>query len=279
MKVDRRTFLGFAATGPLIFGLNELFGQVQVQEPPPWWKGALKRMKETGRPGLVFVAPASADRITELGWAIRDLLESGDSRAQEIFCSAVVICLRPDVARVCLPGDAAPNVILVLDSSGKVVERAESCGVGLENPKSFEERFSLLLHGEGDARLAESADKVRASLTDAEKRALADLAAETVEARDRAARELAKNSEALMPLIVYERRHSKDQQRAAVLQRLVDSRFEAADETAPGPRLPFGARYEAGHGCGAELEEGVPTQCGMARLEGKGQRFLKFLDK
>jgi hypothetical protein len=280
MRIDRRDFLGFAATGPLIFGLCDLFAQDQDQDAPPWWKSALQRMKETGRPGLVFIAPESSDRRTELGWAIRDLLESGDSRAQEVFCASVVVCLRSEMAAACLPGDAAPNRMVVLDPAGKVVENAEITGDELKNPEAFEERMSKFLHGEGEARLALAAEQIRTRLTMGEKLALAGLSSELVEERDRNARELAKSAEALMPLLIFERRCSKNPERAGLLRQIIDARFGAADELSPGPRLPFGAKFTPFFGgCGAESGDGVSIQCGMARMEGKGQRFLEFLKK
>jgi hypothetical protein len=258
--------------------LGELFPQASpCQEVPAWWKAALKRMKELGRPGLVFIAPENEADLEKLGRSIRDLLESGDSRAQEIFCYAVVVCLRINIARVCLPDDAAPGRVLVLDESGRVIEKAEPPGSALEKPEAFEERFSSLIHGEGERRLSASADRLRPKLTDTEKAAFTDLSADAVAARDSATATLAGNSEMLMSLIVRERRATKEAERAARLRQIVDARFKAADEKTPGPRLPFGTWFDPGTGCGIELEDGVSIQCGMARLEGKGQRFLRFL--
>ena len=83
-----------------------------------------------------------------------------------------------------------------------------------------------------------------------------------------------------MPLLIFERRTSKDSERRGRARQIIDARFEAADEKSPGPRLPFGTRFEAGYGgCGADMEEGVSIQCGMGRLEGKGERFLRFLER
>ncbi len=280
MKIDRRAFLQFASTSPLVFGLGDLFARTQAQDPPSWWKDALDRMKLLGRPGLIFVAPVGENDCEDFGWALRDLLESGDSRAREIFCASVVACLHSNVAASCLPEDAVPGRILVLNPDGRVVDKSELHMKELRDPEAFEQTFSKLLHGEGDARLVSSARGVRAKLTDAERKALADLSADDVGRREGATAELAKRAEMLMPLFVFERRGSKDPERQARLRQIIDARFDAADESAPGPRLPFGSRFEPGRGgCGAELEEGVSIQCGMGRLEGKGQRFLRFLEK
>lgn len=280
MKIDRRAFLQFASTSPLVFGLSELFARTQSQDPPSWWKNALDRMKLLDRPGLVFVAPVGENDRDNFGWALRDLLESGDSRAREIFCASVVVCLHPNVAARCLPEGAVPGRILVLDPVGRVVDKSELRMKELRNPEAFEQAFSKLLHGEGDAHLALSARVVRAKLTDAERRALADLSADDLARRESATAELAKRAEMLMPLLVFERRSSKDPERQARLRQIIDARFDASDEITPGPKLPFGSRFEPGlGGCGAEQEDGVSIQCGMGRLEGKGQRFLRFLEK
>jgi hypothetical protein len=268
MTLDRRAFLQFASASPLVFGLDSLFAATQSPEPPDWWKTALNRMKDLGRPGLVFIAPEAEAGSVALGTAIRDLLESEDSRAREMFCGAVVVCLSHSIAEACLPKDGDSHRVLLLDPSGRVIERADLVLVELKDPGAFEERFSKLLYG--GSRLSESADRLRATLTDEEKAAFAKLTAES-------ASTLAKNAEALMPLLIFERRTSKDPERAARLRKIIDSRFESADEKTPGPRLPFGAYYETPRGgCAAEDDNGA-IQCGMAKLEGKGRRFLRFL--
>lgn len=278
MSFDRRAFLKFASASPFVLGLGDLWARApQSPEPPAWWLGALDHMKYVGRPGLVFVVPEEEDKRDAFADSMRDLLESGDSRAHEIFCSAVVICLRPDVARACLRGDAEPGRTLVLDVKGRIIEKCDRSQGALRNPEIFEERFSKLIHGDGNARLAAATERLRARLTDGEKAALADLDAELLETRERATRTLTKNAETLLPLLILERRTEKDPERAARLRQIVDERFKAADEKLPGPRLPFGSYFRPGGGCGAEREEGVSIQCGMAQLTGKGQRFLRFL--
>jgi len=280
MQINRRAFLRVASTSPLVFGLGELFAQESPrQEAPSWWKGALSRMKELGRPGLVFIAPAEAGAREALAKAILDLLESEDSRAREIFCSAVVACFRPDVARACFADDAAPGRVLVLDPAGRVVGKYDLRLDELRDPLAFEGHFSKRLYGEGDARLSGPAELLRAKLTDEEKSAFAELTAEDLAARERASGALTKRSETLMPLLVLERRSSKDPERAARIRRIIDARFGAADEKTPGPRLPFGTWIEPGYGGCSAQEDGVAVQCGMGRLEGKGQRFLRFLEK
>jgi hypothetical protein len=85
-----------------------------------------------------------------------------------------------------------------------------------------------------------------------------------------------KEAEALMPLLIFERGNSTTPERSARLHRLIDTYFDKCEEKSPGPRLPFGARIAPGMGCGVERED-VSVQCGMARLEGKGQRLLLLL--
>jgi hypothetical protein len=276
LSFDRRAFLKFASASPFVPGLTDLWAQ--SQDAPAWWQGALDHMKYRGRPGLVFVVPEEEDKRDAFADSMRDLLESGDSRAQEIFCSAVVICLHPEVARVCLRDEAEPGRTLVLDVKGCVIEKCDRSQGALRNPEVFEERFSKLIHGDGNARLAAEAVRLRARLSNGEKAALAELNAESLEVRERATRTLMKNAETLLPLLIFERRVEKDPERAARLRQIVDQRFKAADEKLPSPRLPFGSYFQPGGGCGAE-EEGVTIQCGMAQLTGKGTRFLRFLTK
>ena len=111
-----------------------------------------------------------------------------------------------------------------------------------------------------------------------DKKAFEELTAENAADRDRATATLLAAFNSLSSLILFERRRSADGERAARLRRIIDSKFEAADEKTPGPRLPFGTKFEAAWTCAPE-EEGVPSQCGMGRLEGKGERFLEFLEK
>ena len=57
MKTDRRRFLQQAAAIPCVFGLRELLAQEPAAGKPEWFQKALQRMKETGRWGVVIVAP------------------------------------------------------------------------------------------------------------------------------------------------------------------------------------------------------------------------------
>src|SRR5437016_2350092 len=60
MKLDRRAFLIQSAATPFIFGLRELIAQEPASGAPEWFQKALQRMKETGRTGVVIVAPDPA---------------------------------------------------------------------------------------------------------------------------------------------------------------------------------------------------------------------------
>lgn len=272
--IDRRTFLQL----PIVFGLGDLFLPA-AQDPPAWWKDALDRMKKLDRPGLVLVMPETEEARDAYARAVLDLLESEDSRAREIFCAAVFIFLRREPAIACLGADASEGRVLALDSDGRVTGKVDRMLDDLKEAGAFHDRASKLLYGDADARLAPAAERVRAKLTPGEMAALGELTAEEPARRDAATAVLARNSDALMPLLVQERRRSKDPERAARLRRVIDGRFEAADEKTPGPRLPFGARIDPGWSCAPGEEEGVAIQCGQAKLEGKGQRFLRFLEK
>ncbi|HTF57031.1 MAG TPA: hypothetical protein VK661_07335 [Planctomycetota bacterium] len=278
MSLARRDFLRIAAGSPFVFGLADLLGQEAPRRRagPAWWEEALRRMKEGDRPALVFVAPATDEGSAPMARALMDLLESGDSRAQEIFCSAVTICLGPEAARACLPESSTPGKVLILDSAGLVLSSTDLKLETLKDPASFFEAFDKPLHGEGRARLAKRAEAVRGKLKADEKSALESLEAEELKEREKATVVLLMNAEALMPLLVFERGNSATVERAARLRSLIDTYFAKCQEKTPGPRLPFGTRIAPGHGCGVERED-VSVQCGMAQLEGKGQRLLLLL--
>lgn len=64
MRFDRRSFLAFTSTGPLVFGLGDLLAHAgQSQAIPSWWESALKRMKSVDQPGLVFIAPSEVEAV------------------------------------------------------------------------------------------------------------------------------------------------------------------------------------------------------------------------
>jgi len=278
MSLYRRDFLQVFAGAPLVFGLRDLLTlESSRRAGPTWWEDALNRMKTSASPALVFVAPTPDERRESLAKSLMNLLESGDSRAHEIFCSAVVICLGPEMAKVCLPDSSDPGKVLVLEPSGKVLSTTDLSIEALKNPTVFAETFAALLHGEGNALLSKRADAVQSKMTEEEKRAVATIDAEGIDAREKASTTLAKNADALMPLLVLERRKSTTPERAARMKALIEEYFQKCPEKIPGPRLPFGTRIDPGWGCGAEFNEGASIQCGMARLEGKGERFLRFL--
>lgn len=233
-------------------------------------------MKDGERPGLVFLAPATDEWPVPMAKALLDLLESGDSRAHEIFCSAIVTCLGPEVASACLPESATPGKVLVLESTGRVQSTVDLKLENLKEPAVFFETFDKLLHGADRARLSTRAEAVRGKLTDEEKKAFETLEADDLPVREKASAVLLKNAEALMPLLVFERGTSATPDRAARLRSLIDTYFNRCEEKTPGPRLPFGTRIAPGMDCGVDRDD-VAVQCGMARLEGKGQRLLILL--
>jgi hypothetical protein len=277
MTLGRRAFLTLASTSPLVFGLADLHARAQKGEAPEWWKRALDRMKELQRPWLVFIMPVTEELRDQVAQHLLDLLEDESPEIAEVFCSTVVACLRPAVADACLKNDAVPGRVLALDPSGRVVGKCELEFDDLREPEDFEARYMRLVHGEKRNRFEGIAEGIRAKLTDEERKAFDLLDAEELAVRERATEVLARRAEVLMPLLVFERRRALQPEKEARLRRIIHERFKAADEKKPGPRLPFGTRIVAGGGCGADEGRGA-IQCGMAQQEGKGQRFLRFLN-
>jgi hypothetical protein len=275
MRLDRRSFLELASTGPLVFGLGDLLAINRFQAIPTWWESALKRMKDADQPGLVFIAPSEVEAQVTLGQALLALLDGGDIRAREIFCTVVGVALSPEAAKICLPASSEPGQVLVLEFSGKVVATSDFALDTMRDPGLFAETVDKLV----GARLVKKAEAVRGKVTEEEKRAFETLDAEEVEIRGRAAEILARNAGRLMPLLVIERR-SATLERAGRLRQVIDGYIERWDENTPGPRLPFGTRSFAilHTGC-LPQDEGEAVQCGMGRMEVRGREFLRFLTR
>src|SRR5688500_18406429 len=96
MMIDRRAFL---ATAPLVFGLERLL----AQEPgrPAWIDAALRRMKDSGRFGLLLAVPAADPLQKRAGAALWSLTRSELQPVRQLLAECVVVCsTRPDLLGV-----------------------------------------------------------------------------------------------------------------------------------------------------------------------------------
>ena len=272
MMIDRRAFLAGAATAPLVFGLRELLGQEPKWEPD-WFAQARRRMKESGRFGVVLVIPGDKAGRERLGTALQALLEDESEGPRELFSEAVFVCVTAEIARAGLREAGERQNRLLLSPDGKRV-LADSVELNLfEDPAKFIKSFGALIHGDKGERLRDRAAAIRAELGDGAKRALARLDADTVEERDEAASQLQKVADWIIPLLVETRVTSTSEEVQARCRAILRKYFESGAPTAP-PRLPFGCALETptpkGDGC---------PGCGLVIVRRDARKFLGFLSK
>src|SRR5437867_2739830 len=107
--MKRRTFLtqiaaalpAVALAEPFIFGLREIFAQ-NDKKTPTWLADALRRMKETGRYGIILIVPDKKEEQRPIGCDLAALVDGEDRATHALLCEAVFICVR----RYCAEGVA-----------------------------------------------------------------------------------------------------------------------------------------------------------------------------
>ncbi len=270
--MDRRTFL---AT-PLVFGLRELFAQ---EARPAWVEAALRRMKETGRFGVLLVVPDADPLQIRWGAALSDLTRTEVPLAREVLCEAVFICARRAVA-----GDlVAPGAHnrLLLSPEGKALESDTVAVETLEDAPRFAASFRKLLHGEGGERLCAQVSRLQGTIPEEVRALESDDPAE----RERASARLFAAADRLLPWLVAQRQSAASPEVRGRIAAVIDRVFLASPVEGFGPRLPYGARIPRfGGGCaGIEIPEGVESipavPCGLAAVVSEPRKFLRFLSK
>jgi hypothetical protein len=160
------------------------------------WRQALRRMRETGRPGLLVVVPLEGEELFDFGEALLADLRSPRSEFPVLQQQAEFVFLRPAPARELCPS-AEPGAHVHLLSFEGVPVASERLDVF--HPAPLWEAARRLLH----ARLDAAADAALASLPDGERE-------EVLEAIDEARRTdersdlLRKRARILLPLFVRE---------------------------------------------------------------------------
>lgn len=277
MIIDRRTFLTQIAAAPFVFGLQDLFGQ---DSGPSFFRDALKKMKETGRPGLVLIGPEDATGRIRMGEALLARLDGENSDATELFCCTIVICLRLEQARATVLGkDEKANRVL-LDADGKRLAADTIEAALLEDPAEFTKSFRAFVFGEKDARLRARAEAM--TIPDDTANAIRDLESEDFDMREAASELLTKRAGPIAEFLVWTRLTTEGEERRLRIRQILRRHLLSLDVATPGPRLPYGsARHEYVGGCGsAETEEdGMAVECGMAKTPRASRRFLRFLVK
>ena len=276
--MDRRAFL---AAGPLVFGLDALFAQ--EQGAAAWIDAALKRMKDSGRFGLVFVAPEADPLQKRVGTALWDLTRSAHVRG--LLAETVLICVLPVHARAVA---ATPGMLVLLAPDGSAADASPLKVETLEDPVRFAATVDALLRADG--RREKRAEAIRAGLSDDLRGALDGLDVGDLEARENAFAAVAGAGDRIAPLLAQMSRTGRSEECRGRAAQALARVYERAAEDVHGPKLPYGARVPrlAGRGCGGEGEipEDAPKNppaifaCGMARIpDGPPRRFLRFLSK
>jgi hypothetical protein len=319
MKTGRRAFLVQAAAIPGIFGLRELFAQEAASGTPGWFQKALQRMKETGRCGVVIVAPDQIKiapkkldekllkqlegkeelraRLEEL-YCYQDVAKADASRrllgstlwilanedfpaAHELLCEAVFICVTSEIADRTVRKTGDKRNRFLLDPVGHLLAADSVEAAVLENPEKFAPSFAPFLHGEGDVRLRERATAIQKGLDAEIVQALSQLTTDSADERDAATAVLVRRAESIAPFLVHFSLTAPGAEERGRAKDALTRYFASTMEDAAGPRLPFGAYLpKFVESCaGLQLEKDVALDCGLGRAPRKSRKFLLFLLK
>ncbi len=239
MRLSRRTVLA----APLAFGLDALTGCGGAAEDA--LEAGLARMRETGRFGLVLVAPADEAQARKLGRDLHRLLGTGPAEARELACSVVLIGLPRDLARRRIRADLPAHPVFLLSPEGKLVDSAfydpasdafeQVRGAGTDPGPANLLRLLRSTVFDGESLVLERASK-KLELSVDEKNALAALEGERWED---AAAFLRPRAERLGPLLALRARASEEP-----LCGRIRSVFNPTPNAAP--KLPYGMTVEQG---------------------------------
>ena len=266
--IDRRTFL---AT-PLVFGLRELLAQ-EPAAGPAWWTAALRRMKETGRCGVVLVAPAGPDGL-RFAADLAALLPGEDAMIRRLLGEAVFVVLDPVLARrVLREGEKFNRVLLAPDGSRIAADVVPP--PAFVRPMFFVGSFRPFIEGKDGARLAERAVALEAAVPGEMLRAIESLSNGSPAVREQAAAELARRADRFYPWLLRRMLSETDVDVRGRLALVLDRVVLAADPRVSGPALPYGVRrvmaefpINDGQGCGP---------CGLVISTAPARDFLECL--
>ncbi len=318
MKNDRRDFLRHAAALPFLYGLEEVLGQEPVTQAPDWYEKALKRMKESGRCGIVLVVPdlaavkprpipdikvkpekeerfrklmeEEAERAAKIeadlprrrmGTALWVLANEDHPAAHELFCEAVVLCMTSELADWSLRRAGDPRNRFLLDSDGTRLEADTVAPEILENPQKLAESLRRLLHGEGNARLREKAESIDKTLDPQLRKAVSNLSSDSAEEREAATALLARHAESIAPYLVHLGLTAGDAELRGRAGDVLRKYYATTKEDVTGPRLPFGCTMpKFGDECGRLVPESESRMaCGMGIVRTRQRKFVRFLLK
>lgn len=275
-KIDRRVFLGGLAAAPLVYGLGP-----SAPGDPEWLVEALARMKDTGRWGVVLLAPAGEEPRRKLGLALYALteLDEEDVEAHDLFCQAVFLILSESQARIRFPKAAGAVDRILLDPDGNPLAWDAA---GLEiyaDSAKFAASFRTFIHGPDGGRLVDRARALEAALPEPLLRAVRDLESDSADLRLEAVLTLTRSIEKVTPVLAHVQQRGGTEEARRQARLLLRRYFSTLAREGIGTRLPYGSflgRFV--NSCGTYVPEArVSIACGMGRASKRTRKFISFL--
>jgi hypothetical protein len=280
MNLDRRAFLGTTAAVPLLFGLRELLADDTPRQAPDWYARALRRMKETGRLGVVVVVPDGEEARLRAGRALWILANEEHPEAHELFAEAVFVCMTSEVADAVLRREGGRENRLLVDGDGKRAAADAIDPALLESPARFAASFRGFLHGESNDRLREQAARIGRDLTADLREAVVSLDADDAAAREASSRTLLKHADRIAPYLAW-LGAAGGAERSGRARDVLRRCYAATREDEAGPRLPYGAVLpEFTWACNMLVEgKEAAIRCGLASVPAPARKFIRFMTK
>jgi hypothetical protein len=256
--MDRRGFL--IGAGASVLGL----GSIRRDAKPTWLEAGLKKIAESGRPGLVVVVPADNKELIRLSDALKARLKEPSGAVAEVLADAVWICLREKDARARFE---KVSRLMRIDAAGRCVAGADVELKEFETEEGLAAAARRLL----DADLEGRAKRAWEAAGDALRAELDALADDDPARRDAAHKAIAARLPGVTPILVRESRTAADPERAARCRAIL------RESLGKPLALPFGADWGYAT-CGDPRYEGeVSIACGLARADMEACKVIRFL--
>lgn len=280
MKLDRRAFLGTAAAVPLFFGLREILADDSAPETPDWYAEALRRMKETGRTGVVLVVPDDDAARRRLGQALWILANEEHPEAHELLSEAVFVCMTSEVADAVVRTTGGRENRILIDAAGKRLAADAIDPTLLESPARFTASFRSFLRGESNERLRERAAIIGRDFTPELREAVVTLDSDDAAAREASTRTLAKHADRILPYLAW-LGVSGGTERSGRARDVIRRWYASTREDQQGPRLPYGSVLpEFTWACNMLVEgKEAAIRCGLASVPAPARKFIRFMTK
>jgi hypothetical protein len=290
--VSRRSVLLYGSALPFLARCDDTTFEVSAASPAPsqvdfakdpeWLKAAFRRMKESGRWGLILVAPDGKDDRIGLGRSLYDLAEFEDDApsGRELLAQVVLITVTAAhaTARFPTPG-AKANRILLSPEGALLAADAVSLDV-YKTSASFTSAFKDFIYGPAHERLKVRAQEMAIGFSEEQRQSAAKLQSTDLDERVAGAIGLTKHVESMAPYLGFlaELGATEEGRREA---RLLLRRYHGTlkPET-PGARLPYGCtlgKFTTSCGWYVPEDQEVTIACGMARVIRRTGKFISFV--